>query len=327
MDIIFLGTSGAVPTQNRNLPSIIIQYNGEQILFDVGEDIQRRFEEASIKFNTPMTILISHMHGDHIIGLPGLLFRFTLIERTSEVKIIGPPNTFFYLMCHKITTGLKAPFLKDIFEFNFNSKFISKYNFQGELNQKPEVLPINDKKIFETNKYYIQAFPVDHSVPTMGFRFIEKDKPGKFNPSVAESLNIPKRYWKKMQSGHKIKFNGVEVDPLKNRIVGPKRPGLIISYSGDSGICESLIDIARDSDIFICESTYAINLKDIALKKKHLTADQAANIAKKANVKNLILTHISTRYTEEEVEELILKEAKKIFSNTEVAYDLKRIII
>jgi len=324
MEIIFLGTSAAVPTRQRNLPSIMILYNGDQILFDAGEDVQRRFEDAGLKFNAPLMIFISHMHGDHVIGLPGLLFHFTLISRTQEVKIWGPPGIFAYLIVHRMITGLHAPFLKDIFEIHTQENKLYRYNFQENPSQQPVKVDIKENCIFETSEYSLSALPVCHSIPTHGFRFYEKPHPGKFNPEKAKDMKIPRgSLWKKMQIGETIQYKGKSYNPKELGIVGPQRSGIIISYSADTKFCEQLHVLAQNSDLFICEATYADELKDLAEQKSHMTASQCAEIAKSSNVTQLVLTHISSRYAEEEK---LLREACSIFPNTMIAHDLMHII-
>ncbi len=325
MEIIFLGTSAAVPTRQRNLPSVVLLYKGEQILFDAGEDVQRRYEDAGLKFNAPLSIFISHMHGDHVIGLPGLLFHFTLISRTQEIKIWGPPGIFPYLYLHRIVTGLRAPFLKDVYEIHSQENMLLRYDFQGKPDQKPEEIPFDDDLIHETSNYTIKSIPMTHSVPTTGFRFHEKPRPGRFKPEIAKQNKIPQgSLWKRMQMGEIIQYKGNSYNPEELGIVGPKRPGLIISYSADTKICEQLFSLAKDADLFICEATFGNELKDLAEEKSHMTAMQGAEVAKNSNVEQLVLTHISSRYTEETI---LLKEAQSIFPNSLIAHDLMRLTL
>ena len=289
MKLYFFGTSAAIPTKSRNLPSIGIVYDdGSQIILDAGEDLQRRFEQH-LKFNQPLVILISHLHGDHVIGLPGLLFHFSLIHRERGLIIIGPRGLFGYLMIHKYFIGLKGQFLSDIYEFDKDCTKLFKYNFQEDPQQKPEEIPINNGILYENSKYLIRGIPMEHSMPTVGFRFEEKPRRGKFNPERAIELGIPRGpLWGKLQSGEIIQYNNKTIDPVKEKIIGKKRKGIVISYSGDTKICPNLFKLAKDSDIFICESTYAHTLKDLALEKKHMTSVQAAQVAKDSNVKKLI---------------------------------------
>lgn len=330
MELIFLGTSAAIPTKNRNLSSTAIVIDGEQVIFDVGEDIQRQFEKASLKFNAPTNIFISHLHGDHVIGLPGLLFHFSLNQRTSKMNIFGPKGIYFYLIAHKIVVGLKADFLEFIYEFQPNSSEVLKYNFQASPEQQPEIINLNEKSniLYEGTSYSIELVSVNHSVPTWGFKLVEKDKPGKFNPERALELGIPRSsLWKQIQymnPGEILKFKGQSIDPYAEGIIGPKKPGYIISYSGDSAPCENLEYLAKNSDVFICEATYGNDQEELARDKLHMTAKQCAIIAKNNSVKILILTHISSRYGDEKEIETLLSEAKAIFENTIIAFDLYR---
>ncbi len=322
MEIVFLGTSAAVPTRQRNLSSFVFLYNGEQILFDAGEDVQRQFEDARLKFNAPLSIFISHMHGDHIIGLPGLLFHFTIVSRTQEVKIWGPPGIFPYLYLHRMVVGLRAPFLKEVYEIHSEKKKLLLYDYQGNPDQRPVEISYKDDKIHETANYVINAVPMCHSVPTTGFKFLEKPRPGKFNPKIAEQIGIPQGYlWKKMQMGEIIEYKGQIYNPEELGIVGPKRPGFVISYSADTKMCDALYSLAKGSNLFICEATYGNELKDLADEKKHMTALQCAQVAQESNVTQLILTHISSRYVEVDS---LLEEAQSVFPNSLIAHDLMR---
>jgi len=326
MDLIFLGTGGAVPTKKRNLPSTVVTKDNVQILIDCGEDVQRRFEAAALKFNINLIILISHMHGDHVIGLPGLLFHFGLNQRSMPVIIFGPPGIYFYLFSQKLTIGLNPAFLDEIYEFDAKEDILKLYHFHANPEQVPKRIKITDSVIFENSIICIKSERVLHSVDTWGFRIEEKAKPGKFNPDRALELGISdKRLWKNLQMSEKIKINGRIIDPVLEKIVGPSRPGIILSYSSDTAPSDGLNKLAELSDYFICESTYSDRHKDLAESKKHLTAKMAAELALKNNVKQLILTHFSSRYDDPEEMELLLKEAKEIFPNTILAEDLMKI--
>jgi ribonuclease Z len=175
--------------------------------------------------------------------------------------------------------------------------------------------------LFESKKYSIKTALVDHSIPTFAFSFVEKPRYGRFDPEKAMALKIPKGHlWKKLQRGEEIEYKGVKVNPEKKGIVGPKKPGRKITYSADTGPSESLIELGKDSDILIHEATYNKQLEDVAREKKHSTSIDAAEIAKKANAKQLILFHLSSRYKKSA--DVLLSEAKEIFKNTILAYDL-----
>ena len=325
LDLIILGSSAATPTRERNLSSVAIRFRSQILLFDCGEDFQRRFTEAGLKFNKPLFIFISHFHGDHIIGLPGFLFRLSLNDRTAPLTVFGPPNLFLYLSIHKKILGLKAKYPIKIIEIDYLTKEITK--FEGLESEAPKrKSKIMDKTILDTKYFSINFALVDHSVITYAYAFIEKPRLGKFNPEKVREIGIPESYlWRKLQEGETIEFNGRKIDPNKEGIVGPKRPGRKITFSGDLRPTKSLIDLGKNSDILIHEATFAEKLVEIAKEKKHSTSTEAALDAKEMNAKQLILTHISTRYQEDALE--LLEEAKKIFPNTILAKDLLQITL
>ena len=323
MEVIILGSSAAIPVKERNLPSAALKYKNELILFDCGEDLQRKFVEAGLKFNKPLKILVTHFHGDHIIGLPGLLFRFGLNHRTAPITIFGPRNLFLYLIVHKKILGLKPNYPITIVEIdNENKKLIIYEGLDSEFPSGETDLKNN--KIFENNKYSLRYTKVNHSVLTFAYSFSEKPRYGKFRPERAIELGIPQsNLWKKLQEGELIEYNGKKIDPFKEGIVGPKRPGRKITYSGDTLPCDSLIELGKDSDIIIHEATFSKDLSDIAEEKMHSTSVDAAIDAKKMGAKQLILTHISSRYQEDAIK--LLDDAKEIFPNTHLAIDLMKI--
>jgi len=323
IELIILGSAAATPIKERNLSSIAMRYKNKILLFDCGEDFQRRFAEAGLKFNKPLFIFISHFHGDHILGLPGFLFRLSLNERTAPLTIFGPPNLFIYVYLHKKILGLKANYPIKIIEIDHqNRKLIE---FEGLDSEEPKhTLDINENIIYDSKYFSIKYTLVDHSVITYAYAFIEKPRYGKFNPDKARELGIPEsRIWKKLQEGEIINLNGQIIDPIKEGIVGPKRPGRKITYSGDLKPTKTLIDLGKDSDILIHEATFSKFLAETANEKKHSTSVDAALDAKKMNAKQLILTHISARYQEDA--QKLLEEAKEIFPNTVLAEDLLKI--
>ena len=324
MELIILGSSAAIPVRERNLSSTALKYKNELLLFDCGEDTQRSLVEAGLKFNKPLKILISHFHGDHIIGLPGLLFRFGLNQRTAPVTIFGPVNLFLYLSVHRKVLGLKAYYPITVIEIDDKQNQLIIYeSLDSELPK--EKLNMKENIIFEGSKYVLKYTLVDHSVLAFAYSFIEKPRSGKFNPEKAKELGIPESsLWKKLQEGESIEYKGKLIDPIKESIVGPKRKGRKVTYSGDTSPCKSLIELGKDSDILIHEATFSKELSDMAIEKKHSTATDAATDAKKMGAKQLILTHISSRYRDDSLL-LLLEEAKEIFPNTLIAEDLMRV--
>lgn len=325
MEIIILGSSAAIPVKNRNLSSTALKYRNHIILFDCGEDIQRNFNNAGLKFNKPMKILISHFHGDHIIGLPGLLFRFTLLERTSPIVIFGPKNLFLYLLLHKQILGFNPKYPIKIVEINHDDNTLIEY--EGLDSEIPKnQIKLEDNIVCKNKRFIIKYTLVNHSVPTYAYSFLEMPRFGKFDPEKAREFGIPESHlWKKMQKGEVVDFNGIIIDPIKEKIVGAPQKGRKVTYSGDTAPCDSLIELGKDSDVLIHESTFAEALQEIAVQRKHSTSIDAANDAKIMNAKQLILTHISSRY--QESSQKLLEEAKRIFPNTILASDLLKITV
>lgn len=325
MELIILGSSAAIPVQNRNLAAVALQYRSDIILFDCGEDVQRRFVDAGIKFNKRLTILISHFHGDHIIGLPGLMFRFGLNERTAPITIIGPRNLFLYLLVHRKVMGLNPKYPVDIVEIDDQEKKLLIFH-SLEAEKPDEIKEINDNIIHDSNRFEIAYAPVDHSVLTFAYSFNEKPRYGKFNSELANKLGVPHtRIRKKLQKGESIELEGNLIDPIKEGIVGPPRPGRKVTYSADLMPCQSLIELGKNSDVLIHEATFSKALTKEAIEKKHSTSIDAANDAKLMNAKQLVLTHISSRYQEDP--SVLLDEAREIFENTILGDDLTRIEI
>ncbi|MFX1591435.1 MAG: ribonuclease Z [Promethearchaeota archaeon] len=323
MELIILGSAAATPIKERNLSSIALRYKNQILLFDCGEDFQRKFAEAGLKFNKPLKIFISHFHGDHIIGLPGFLFRLSLNDRTAPMMIFGPRNLFLYLYIHRKILGLKANYPIKIVEIDHHNQEL--IEFEGLDSEIPKrTIQINNNTVFDSKYFLIKYALVEHSIITFAYAFIEKPRYGKFIPERARNLGIPEsNLWKNLQEGQVIEYNGKMIDPVKEGIVGPERSGRKITYSGDLKPCESLINLGRDSDILIHEATFAKALAKIAEEKKHSTSVDAANNAKKMNAKQLVLTHISSRYQTDALR--LLEEAKEIFPNTILAEDLLKI--
>jgi len=297
LKITFLGTAGSVPCVNRNPSAILIQYGGDRILFDCGEGTQRQMMIARTGFNLK-GIFITHLHTDHFIGLFGLLETLALNERKEKLNIYVPsPN---------------VKFLHTLF------KLFGYYN----LSYPVEIVGLEDGKEISFGNYKIVAFKTEHDVPSLGYALIEKDRPGKFNRAKAEELGIPPGpLYAKLVRGESIEINGRIITP--DMVVGPPRPGRKIVYTGDTRPCEKIVEIAKDADVLIHDASFTSDLQEWAEKTKHSTAKEAAEIAKKARVRQLILTHISARYSKDVTP--LLEEAKQIFKNVVVAEDLMSI--
>ncbi len=292
--IIFLGTGQAVPTSKRNHSSILLRYKQEAILFDCGEGTQRQFRKAKINPCKLTRLLITHWHGDHVLGVPGLLQTLMLNNYSKTLYIYGPKGTRKF--------------------FNLMFKIFVKV---GKI--KTEVKEISKGKVFETPEFIIEAEQMQHGTPCLAYSFKEKDKI-RVNKEKIEKLGLKGKLVGELAKGNDIIWNE-KVIKAKNYTY--KQKGKKISIIFDTAFNNNAIKLARDSDLLICESTYSENEKELAKEYKHLTAKEAGKIAKKAKIKKLILTHISQRY--ENKEKILLNEAKKEFKKVEIAEDFKKI--
>ncbi|MBT3416966.1 ribonuclease Z [Candidatus Woesearchaeota archaeon] len=292
MKITFLGTSSMVPTKNRNTTAILINHKSETILIDCGEGTQRQLKIKKLSPAKITKILITHWHGDHILGLPGLIQTLSHSDYTKTLEIYGPKDTKKYI-----------------------SNLLNSFQYQ-ENKIKINVTEINSNKTFFENKdFELKSQKTNHSIIGLAYSIIEKDK-RKINIDYTKKFGLVKdKILGKLQKGETITFNGKEITPEKGTII---MPGKKISIILDTELTKDLINFSKNSDLIISESTFSKDLKKEAKKSKHMTSEDAANLAKKSKSEKLILTHFSQRYTTtKEIE----KEAKKIFKNTIAAND------
>lgn len=290
--IYFLGTGGSWPTVQRNVSAVAIKRGGEIILFDCGEGTQRQLQKSKISYMQIKKIFITHYHGDHFLGLPGLIQTFQLNDREEPLHVYGPKGI--------------GKIVSDIIHLGY---FKPSYDiFAYEM--KP-----GDEIKFEG--YKIKCIDVCHNVPTLAYCLEEDIRPGRFNKKKALELGIPEGpLFRKLQNGESVNMNGKIVTP--EMVLGPPRPGRKITISGDTMPCEKLVKFAKGSDVLIHDATFDSSLEERAIEYGHSTARQAAEIAKRAEVEKLILTHISPRYKDAK---LLEEEAREIFPNTWVAHD------
>jgi ribonuclease Z len=289
LSIIFLGTSGSWPTIKRNVTSIAIKRGSEVILFDCGEGTQRQFQKSKLSYMQISKIFITHFHGDHFLGIPGLIQTMQLNDRDIPLHIYGPKG-MDQLVKQLLSLGYFKP----------------KYKIISH--------EIDEGSNLDFNDYKIRIMRVNHGVPALAFALEEKMRPGKFNKPKALELGIPEGpLFSKLQRGETITLkNGKIISPKK--VLGPPRNGRKIVYSGDTRPINNMIKFAKDADVLIHEATFDSSLPEIPEEYGHTTALQAAEIAKKAGVEKLFLTHISPRYLDDkEIENDARKEFKKSF--------------
>ena len=298
MKVIFLGTSGSMPTTERGSSSVVLRLGRELLMFDCGEGTQRQMVRAHIGFQRPMKIFISHLHGDHVLGLPGLLQSMSLMRREKELHIYGPVGLIEFVKAFSESLG--GPTFPVI------------------------LYAINEPSLIsQSAEYNIVAVEAQHRATAFSYGFFEAPRPGRFHPERARKLGVPEgELWGKLQRGEKVTANETVIH--SDQVCEPERPGRSVVYSGDTAPNEALMEISRNVNLLIHEATFLNELADRALEDGHTTVLQAAEFARNAEVQQLILTHISSRYSDPEV---ILAEAVKIFPNTRVAEDLLEIEI
>ena len=293
MRIVFLGTGSGWPTKKRNVSSIAVENRGDVMLMDCGEGTQRQMLYTPISFMKISRILVSHFHGDHILGIPGLIQSMALAGRERPLFIVGPEGT---------------------------EDMVNKLLSLGDFKKSFDVHAIfmNDGDVIDVGNHMIRAAAVKHTVPTLAYSIEEKERAGRFYREKAISLGVPEGpAFGKLQRGESVLVNGRAIMP--EEVMGPSRAGIKIVYSGDTAPCDSLRELANGADILIHEATFSGEMKEKAMEFGHSTSIQAAEIAKKAGVKRLILTHISPRYEDAGI---LLSEAKAVFKETYLAEDL-----
>ena len=300
MEITFLGTSSGVPTRSRNVSSVALRLpqRGEVWLFDCGEGTQHQLLRSDLKISQISRIFVTHMHGDHIFGLMGLLASCGLAGNAQNIEIYGPPGLSEYL-----SAAAKFSFI------NLSSR-ITTHTIQPGI-------------VFEDSEFMISCLPLKHRITAFGYRIREKDRPGRFNVERAKALGIPPGpVYGELKRGKVVTLNdGRRIrgsDLCSDREVGRK-----MVYCTDTVFCDSAIELSEGADSLIHEATFAHQDSQLAFDRLHSTSTMAAQVALAAGVKQLILTHFSPRYAPGnslQIEDL-LQEAKAIFPNTILARD------
>ncbi|ECB9805395.1 ribonuclease Z [Listeria monocytogenes] len=299
MELVFLGTGAGVPSRGRNVTSIALSMLNERNaiwLFDCGEATQHQIMRSQIKLSKLEKIFITHLHGDHIFGLPGLLSSRSFQGGESDLTIYGPVGITEY-----VETSLRLSGTRLTYKIIFNE--------------------IEPGLIFEDKMFSITVDELDHGLRSFGYRIVEKDKPGALNADKLIDDGVePGPIFQKIKKGETVTLADGSVINGKDYIDEPQK-GKIISIFGDTKATASELELAFNADVLVHEATFEGDKEKLAGEYMHSTTLQAASLAKKANVKKLILTHISSRYDRDASKEL-LKEAQSVFENTEIAYDL-----
>jgi len=284
-----------MPLPNRYLTSAMVRRDGELFLFDCGEGTQVSLKMLNLRWKKIHSIFISHMHADHVTGLPGILMLSSQVDRNEPLTIYGPPKLKEYIDANR-----------RILDMYINYEIIVKIAEPGV--------------ILETEDFTVSAFPLVHTKPCMGYVMQEKERPGEFHVEKAKELGVPMGpMWGKLQKGESVTLDDGTVIS-SSQVMGERREGRKFSYVTDSLYLPSIAEHVKDSDLFLCEGMFTSDMEETAYEKKHMTAGQAAQIAKDAQVKQLGLLHYSPRYSDRELRYLH-KDAKRIFSETILTKD------
>jgi len=282
-----------MPTKDRNLPSVVARRENEVIMFDCGEGTQKQMVLSKIGFNKKMKIFITHMHGDHVLGLPGMLQSMSLLGRSKELDVYGPQGVRDFIESVNRTVRFQLVFPLRIHE-------------------------VGPSTVLNEPYYEIKVVRTNHVVPCLSYALVEKPKPGRFNPKKAETLGVPKGpLWKKLQLGQYVKIGGRIV--RSSDVVGSPRPGAKLVYAVDTRPCSAVRRLASNADLLIHDGSFDDSMRDKAKEYGHSTASEAANLARQARVKQLVLMHISAMYSNPRV---LLRQARKIHRRTVIASDL-----
>ena len=298
MRVIFLGTGGTYPSVERNVMAVAVQLGKDVALLDCGEGTQRQFMKSNVSFMSTRWIFITHFHGDHFLGLPGLIQSMNLNDRKRPIDIYGPSGT------------------KELMEFLLNA---------GHFSPGYEIVTHDVKP---GHKIPFDGFTVivsqaDHTVPSLSYAIIEDDRPGRFDLRKAKELGIPEGpLFRELQQGKSITLKGKTIKP--SQVLGPSRKGRKVVYTGDTRPSKDIVSLSKDADLLIHEATLLSSEMEAASDFGHSSAKDAAEIAKAANVKRLALIHCSPRYKNLDP---LVDEAKGVFPHVFAPSDLQEFIV
>jgi ribonuclease Z len=291
LDLVFLGTSGSVPTAKRGLAGLLLRRSGERLLFDCGEGTQRQLLRSSVGLVEIPEVFLTHYHADHYLGLPGMLKTFSLRGREAPLAVHGPPG------------------LVDLFN-------VLRRVF-GKLTYPLDLVELSPGDVVERPEYRIAAFDVEHGVSANGYALVEAPRAGRFDVAAATALGVPAGpLYGRLQAGETIVLDdGRAVAP--EQVLGPPRAGRKIVLAGDGRAAPSVLEVAHEADVLVHEATFAEQERERAAETLHATAVEAARLAGAAGVRMLALTHLSNRYFGPE----LAREAREVFPDTVVPRD------
>ncbi len=298
LEVCFLGTSCSTPSVERNLTSTAVKFMGNILLFDCPEGTQRQMMQSKLSYMKVGHIFLSHLHADHILGIPGLVATMAMHDREEPLHIYGPKGSEA-----RIRKAIEVALMR--------------------LSFKVECKEVKEGLVLEGEKFRVSCFPIEHGVPALGYLFEEESKKGTFMRKKAEEMGIPPGpLYSRLQKGEEITFGGKKVRPGEVMDYGRGRRGRKIGIVMDTRPSEKIGNFVTGVDLLVHEASFCEDLRGRAEETAHSVAGDVAKIAKKAKVKKLALTHISPRYKEPKE---ILKEAKKEFRDVFVAEDLQKV--
>jgi ribonuclease Z len=292
LDLVFLGTSASMPTARRAPAALLLRRGGERLLFDCAEGTQRQLQRSTAGLPEIEEIFLTHLHADHVLGLPGMLKTFALRGReTPGLTVYGPRGT-------RDLFGKLKPFL-------------------GRLPYPLDVVEVAPGETLERGDYRLETFAVEHGVSAVGYALVEQERPGRFDVAAADALGVPAGPERGMlQGGEPVTLaDGRVITP--DAVLGPARPGRKLALTGDTALSASVIQAAYRADLLVHEATFGEDERERARETLHATASEAAQVAKLAEVRLLALTHVSPRYFGPE----LAREARAVFPDTVVPRD------
>ncbi|MDR2304244.1 MAG: ribonuclease Z [Treponema sp.] len=296
LEAFILGSGGMMPLPNRHLTSVLLRREGDLFLFDCGEGTQVSLRRLNLRWKKISAIFISHTHADHVTGLPGLLMLSSQVDRDDPLYIYGPPRIAEYI--------------------ETNRRVLDMY-----INYEIVVREINGSGLlYEGEDFRVRCFALRHTKPCYGYALEEDGRPGEFHPEKAEELGVSRGpLWSRLQHGETV--TAADGSPVRPEdVLGKPRSGRKFSFVTDSLAFPEVASEVAGSDLFVCEGMFEQELIENAREKKHMTAAQAARIAREAGVKKLALIHYSPRYTDFNLKQL-LKEAQALFPETILSKD------
>ena len=291
LDIVFLGTAGSMPTAQRAPAALLVRRGGDRLLFDCAEGTQRQLLRSSVGLVDLPEIFLTHFHADHVLGLPGMLKTFSLRGRELPMDVYGPRG------------------LGDL--------MASLKRVVGKLSYELRLIELEPGDVLERDGFRLAAFGVAHGVTALGWSLIEATRPGRFDVAVADALGVPNGPERgRLQHGEAVTLaDGTTIAP--EQVVGPPRPGRKLAITGDTAPSETIVEAAWGAEVLITEATFSDEEAQRARETMHQTAAQAADVARRADVRLLALTHLSNRYFGPE----IAREAREVFPETVVPRD------